>query len=379
MFETIYLKYMLMKKRILIDATTASRRIDGLTQYILNTALYLDTSKAAYTMIFRRGECPENYAEWFAEKDIATEEVDIRPIGPVRDFQFACWLSKNEKRFDAAFFPSNQFPVATSLPCVYTVHDLIYEEFPEQLGKLSGLKRWYLHWNVHKGLKKAKRVIAVSEYTKREIKKYHPNVDEGKIEVVYEGWEHLRNVRPALYTAPFEHYILYVGSSRGHKNLNRLIDAAGILKDRLPEGWGVVIAGNNSMFTREQKTKICNVNAGRKVIELTGWLSEEELAGCFSRASLFVFPSLSEGFGIPVLEAYYYGIPLLLSNHASLPEVAGDAAIYFNPYDADDIARKLLEAIFADHGKLIETQKRQLGLYSWIKTAEKVDNLLLNL
>lgn len=366
-----------MKKRILIDATTASRRIDGLTQYILNTVLNLDTARAAYTMLFRRGECPDNYAAKFAEKGIATEEVDICPIGPIRDIQFACWLRKNEKRFDAAFWPSNQFPVATSLPCVYTVHDLIYEEFPEQLGKLSVLKKWYLHWNVQKGLKKAKRVIAVSQYTKKEIKKYHPDADEGKIEVVYEGWEHLKAVNPVAYAAPFEHYILYVGSSRGHKNLNRLIDAAGILKKQLPEGWGVVIAGNDSMFTREQKTKINNINAGGKVIALTGWLSEEELAGCFSRASLFVFPSLSEGFGIPVLEAYYYGIPLLLSDRASLPEVAGDAAIYFNPYDVKDIVDKIKKAVTDNNEELVGRQTMRLKQYSWCKTAKQTEELLL--
>ena len=368
-----------MKKRILIDATTASRKMDGLTQYILNTALHLNADKAQYTMLFRKGECAERYYEQFVKKGFIIEEADIKPIGPVRDMQFAKWLSRNAGRFDSAFCPSNQFPVAISLPCVYTVHDLIYESFPEQLGRLKQLKRTYLHWNVSRGLKKAKRVIAVSEYTKSEILKYHSVADESKIQVIYEGWEHLCDVEPIKYASPFKHYILYVGSSRGHKNLSRLIDAFCLLQNKLPDGWGLVIAGNDSMFSSEQKNKIARLNENRQLISVTGWLTDEELAGSFSAASLFVFPSLSEGFGIPVVEAYYYGIPLLLSNQASLPEVAGEAAVYFNPYDAQDMANKILSTIENDNTELINKQTLRLQQYSWKRTAEQTEKLLLTL
>lgn len=368
-----------MKKQILIDGTTISRRIDGLTQYILNVVLNLDAAKADYTLLLRHGECPENYKEMFEKKGLHTEEADIAPIGPIRDKEFAKWLRKNQHRFDCAFCPSNQFPVAMKLPCVYTVHDLIYENFPEQLGKQSRLKRLYLHWNVRQGLRKAAKVVAVSEYTKQEILRLHPSTEEKKIQVIYEGWEHLQLIKQAPYQPPFKKYILYVGSSRGHKNLSRLTAAIALIQEQLPEDWGLIIAGNDRMFTKEQKDKIDAINKQRHTIHLTGWLTDEALAGCFSKASLFIFPSLSEGFGIPVLEAYYYGIPLLLSDKASLPEVAGDAAIYFNPYDEKDMAEKILTAINADHTDLIRRQQERLKQYSWKQTAHTTENILINI
>lgn len=368
-----------MRKRILIDATTVSHTIDGLTQYILNVMSNFDTTQADFTAIFRRNECPEFYKLHFISMGISIEEVDIEPIGPKRDWHFKQWLALNEQRFDVAFCPSNQFPVAISIPTLYTVHDLIYEEFPEQLGGYSWLKRPYLHWNVSKGLDKAKAVIAVSQYTKSQILKYHPVTPDSKINVIYEGWEHLKNVEPAEIQAPFAHYILYVGSSRGHKNLNRLIDTVASYPDLLPQGWGVVIAGNNKMFTDKQRDNIANVNNSRKKIYLTGWLTNNELAGYMKNADLFIFPSLSEGFGIPILEAYAYKIPLLLSNKASLPEVAADAAIYFNPYDVEDIADAIKKSINADHGQLIQRQTERLANFSWVKTAQQIQQLLLSI
>ena len=367
------------KRRILIDGTTVSRRIDGLSQYILNVTANLDPKKADYTMIVRPGECPEHFAKLFLNKGIKLETADIAPIGPKRDWQFRKWLKKNKGRFDCAFCPSNQFPVALSIPCVYTIHDIIYEEFPEQLGKKMRLKRKYLQWVVGNGLKKAAAVVAVSEYTKQEILHWHRKTNAEKISVIYEGWEHLKQTIPADYKAPFENYVLYVGSSRAHKNLKRLIEATEILKDRLPAGWGVLIAGNDDMLTEEQQAKVTKINENRKVVYLTGWLTEEELSGCIKNAKLFVFPSLAEGFGIPVLEAYYYHIPLLLSNRASLPEVAGDAAIYIDPYSVKDIAEKIVENIGADHKELIKKQDERLKLYSWQKTAEATEKLLLNI
>ena len=368
-----------MKKRILIDATTISRRIDGLSQYILNVVLNMDATLADYTMLVRPGQCPPAYYNMFVEKGIKIEEADISPIGPKRDIQYKRWLKNNESRFDAAFCPSNQFPVALNIPCLYTVHDLIYEEFPEQLGRLRITKRRYLHWNVAQGLKKAKKIVAVSKYTKSEILRYHKKAKAGKISVIYEGWEHLKLIEHTDYNPAFEKYILYVGSSRGHKNLSRLIDAMILLQDKLPQEWGLIIAGNDKMFTKHQKEKIAKANLKREIVHLTGWLTEEDLAGCMKKADLLIFPSLSEGFGIPVLEAYYYQIPLLLADKASLPEVAGNAAIYFDPTKAQDMADKIMYAISEDHSELIEKQNTRLKRYSWQKTAKEIEELLLKL
>lgn len=367
-------------KHILIDGTTMSRRIDGLTQYILNVVLHLDCTKNKYTLLLRPDECPANYLQRFIDKGIAIEEANIAPIGPLRDIQFARYL-RTHTPFDAAFIPSNQYPIALRLPAVYVIHDLIYEQFPEQLGRFSRLKRWYLRWVVKIGLKRARKVVAVSKYTQSEIIRCYGKQFEDKIHVIYEGWEHLlSNALPTnevSIRADFQEYILYVGSSRGHKNLARLIAAIKHCQNDIPNGWGFVIVGNTKMFKPEQLREIEQINRTKKTIQLTGWLSDEQLAEYFRQAKALVFPSLSEGFGIPVLEAYFYKIPLLLSNQASLPEVAGDAAIYFNPYDIENIANTLVQFVKTnDYSELITKQIERLSLYSWEKTSNQIQQII---
>ena len=367
-------------KQILIDGTPISRHIDGLTQYILNVVLRLDTSANRYTLLIRPNECPADYLPLITEKEIVIEETNIAPIGPIRDIQFARYL-RQHKHFDAAFIPSNQYPVALRLPSVYVIHDLIYEQFPEQLGRLAWLKRWYLRWVVAEGLRKAKHVVAVSNYTRQEVVRCYGKRFEDKIQVIYEGWEHLtRTAASTQHTSmdtEFRSYVLYVGSSRGHKNLSRLVAAIQQSQHQIPDEMGVVIVGNTKMFRPEQLQAIQQLNATRKIIHLTGWVTDEQLDHYFRNAKALIFPSLSEGFGIPVLEAYFYKLPLLLSNQASLPEVAGDAAIYFNPYDVNDIADKLVQCMHNDnHGELITRQTERLALFSWKKTSQQIQKII---
>jgi glycosyltransferase involved in cell wall biosynthesis len=228
--------------------------MDGLTQYILNVVLRLDVANYSYTLLLRPNECPERYLPLLQAKNIRIEEADIAPIGPLRDVQFAFYLRKN-REFDAVLVPSNQYPLALRLPAVYVIHDLIYEQFPEQLGRLGWLKRCYLRFVVRTGLRRAQTIVAVSKYTKSEIVRCYGKRFQDKIQVIYEGWEHLKNDQnneSARVDIPFEEYILYVGSSRGHKNLSRLVSAMQLYKHKLPENMGLVIVGNQKMFSSDQ-------------------------------------------------------------------------------------------------------------------------------
>jgi hypothetical protein len=215
--------------------------MDGLTQYILNVVLRLDVSAFRYTMLVRPGECPSDYQHQLLGRGIALEEVQISPIGPLRDIQFARYL-RSHKHFDAAFIPSNQFPVALRLPAVYVIHDVIYEQFPEQLGRFSRLKRFYLRWVVRMGLRKARQVIAVSNYTKGEVVRCFGQQFETKIQVIYEGWEHLplaSNLSPfannslcerpiaycytlSYYTACFSSFVGFIPSAKVQKTIKLL-------------------------------------------------------------------------------------------------------------------------------------------------------------
>lgn len=368
-------------KHILIDGTTISSRMDGLSQYILNVTLNWElTPGYRYTLLVRPNECPPLYLRLFKEKGFQIEEVNIAPIGPIRDLQFARYLLKR-KHFDAAFIPSNQYPIAMRLPALYTIHDLIYEQFPEQLGRGKFFKRWYLRFVTHVGLFKAKEVVAVSQYTCNEILRYHGRNYEENIHVIHEGWEHLLFFAGEAYGYPkdvaMKNYILYVGSSREHKNLGRLIKAIKNCYQELPEDWGFVFIGNNKMLTSKYQKEINEINKEREIVQITGWQEDQSLANYYRHARALIFPSLSEGFGIPVLEAYFYRIPLLLSNQASLPEIAGNAAIYFNPYDVKDISRTIVNFIQQpNHDALIERQTQRLSRYSWKNTSKQLKLLL---
>ena len=195
---------------------------------------------------------------------------------------------------------------------------------------------------------------------------------------MYEGWEHLLQTNSdERFIKPYEKYILYVGSARGHKNLNNLIEAIQITKPQLPINYGVIIAGNTSQLTDKQKYIIKNINEKREIVKLTGWIKDNELSNYFSHANVFVFPSLSEGFGIPVLEAFYHNVPLILSNRGSLPEVGGKAAIYFDPTNIHDIASSILHFISIEYKiapLMIKDGNERLKLFSWNEAAKNISS-----
>ena len=367
-----------MIKRILIDGTTISQRMDGLSQYILNVVSRLpQRADRCYSIVVRPDECPHEYCEQWVQKGMEILTASIPPIGPLRDIQFRHWL-RTQRPFDAALVPSNQYPLALSIPTVYVVHDLIYERYVGQLGKGGMFKRLWLRYNVSRGLQKARTVVAVSEFTKKEILRCHPKTDARKIQVIYEGWEHLQtHQEQAPIPIPFREYILYIGSSRGHKNLQGLLEAMRIIADRLPEGTGLVMVGDDLMLTAKQRNQIAAMNG--KIIT-TGWLSQESLNAYYAHAKAVIFPSLCEGFGIPVLEAFYFRKPLLVSNTSSLPEVAGDAAIYFDPTQPDDMAQAILRAMQMnelEQAQWIQKGIQRLQAFSWQKTSDEIDRILI--
>ena len=359
-------------KHILIDGTPMSRQMDGLTQYILNVVLNLDTSLCQYTLLVRPNQCPDSYLDLLRTTGVTVQEVDIAPIGPKRELQFARYLRTNA-HFDAAFIPSNQFPVSLRIPSVYVVHDLIYEQFPLQLGRLSVLKRWYLRLLVRIGLVRAKYVVAVSNATKQDILRLHGLVFDEKIRVIYEGWEHMikanTSQRP-LHLPSWKNYLLYVGSSRGHKNLERLLQAIQLAS--LPNDWGLVLVGDMSHLPMATLQHIQRHTR----IYTAGYVTDEEKVWFYEHAAAVILPSLLEGFGIPILEAFYYNKPLLVSSQAAHQEVAGQAAIYFNPYDANDIARTIEHFVAGEGVDETVNQRDRLAQFSWQKCAEQVSYLL---
>jgi glycosyltransferase involved in cell wall biosynthesis len=181
-------------------------------------------------------------------------------------------------------------------------------------------------------------VIAVSEFTRSQVVSLL-GVDPARVHVVHHG---IRKFAPPSGAAPVrEQVILNVGAIQKRKNIGRLVEAF----ETLPGSWQLVLAGSNGYGAEEILARI-EKSPARDRIRVTGYVSPSDLAGWYARAAVFAFPSLDEGFGMPVLEAMAAGVPVITSNRSALPEVAGDAALLVDPEDSEALARALRELTF---------------------------------
>ena len=255
-------------------------------------------------------------------------------------------------------------PAAPGVPQVTTILDVIYKRFPATHEGFLGRGLAALVWMA---ARRSDRVIAISESGKTDLVRFL-GVPVDRVDVTPLG--------PALgdeETTPESDLrreldlgetpiVLTVSAKRPHKNLKRLFEAFEEVSEE-----AVLVAPGYATSYEDQLRK----EAGNR-IRLTGWLPDAELNGLYRAATCFVFPSLAEGFGLPVLDALVRGTPVACSNATSLPEVAGDAALYFDPEDPDAIAAAI-ERLLCDEAlraHLREAGLRQAAKFSWRATAE---------
>ncbi|NJL52298.1 MAG: glycosyltransferase family 4 protein [Hydrococcus sp. SU_1_0] len=257
---------------------------------------------------------------------------------------------------------------------IVTVHDLIPLKYPE----VSPKWKYYYQYALPFLLKQSARIIAVSEYTKQDmVNTYH--LDPDLIEVVYNGYDQdlfYPQANPAILEQyNLDKYLLYVGDMRFYKNLSRCLKAF----DGLPcKNYQFVITGKkDDFFYPEIKRQTANLAAQERIIFLD-YVPTDELPGLYSMAQALVFPSLYEGFGLPVLEAMACGCPVITSKVTSIPEVGRDSVFYVDPYDVDSIAQGMYQVITNPE---LSTNLRHQGLtraklFSWDQTAEGVAQVL---
>jgi glycosyltransferase involved in cell wall biosynthesis len=258
-------------------------------------------------------------------------------------------------------------PARPGLPSVLTLHDVVYARYPEAHTRLMALGMRLL---VPLAARSAERIIAVSQAAAAEITGVL-HVPAERIDVVYEGGrppgpatpEPDLRARLELGDAPI---VLSVSARRPHKNLNRLLHAFAAL----PEGPLLVLPGYPTPFEGRLAEAISRLGL-RGRVRLLGWVSDADLEGLYHAARCFVFPSLAEGFGLPVLEAMERGLPVACSNTSSLPEVAGDAARYFDPLDVDDIRRAIAELMTDEalRSRLGVAGRERAREFSWGRAA----------
>jgi len=265
-------------------------------------------------------------------------------------------------------------PRLTRAKSVFTLHDLVFRFYPQTHKPLN---RWFLTLMMPRFLKGADAVIAVSESTKRDAIRIY-GIDEAKTTVIYEGVSpHFRRASPQAVAAVRQKYglpdefILSVGTIEPRKNLTSLVEAYHALRnERSP--LGLVIVGKKGWLYSGFFTRMHELGLDNKVI-FPGFVPDEDLPALYSAAALFVFPSLYEGFGLPVLEALACGAPVITSNASSLPEVAGEAALLVDPNSLEALVRAAREVL--SKGRLREDLQakgpRQAAKFNWQRAAQE--------
>ena len=207
-------------------------------------------------------------------------------------------------------------------------------------------------------------IVAVSQFTASQVEE-HLKVDRSRIRVIHHG------VRDAAdhTTFPRENLILHVGAIQERKNIARLVEAF----ETVPKDWKLVLAGSSSGFGAEKILQRIASSPARDRIQITGYLSGPALDRLFARSRIFAFPSLDEGFGMPVLEAMMRGVPVITSNRSALPEVAGNAALQIDPDDTEALSGAIhcLIGDSALNTKLIAAGKERAGKFTWRSAVNK--------
>lgn len=286
----------------------------------------------------------------------------LHPLEPL-------WLSWQIASQQPQFFFSPGFnpPLISTSPFAFAICDLIHLRFPD----IYGLKqRAYYEGLVKPAAKRAKFVMTISEFSRQEILNW-TNLPPDRVRLIYLGAGEEYTPDGERYTAQ-EPYILHVGNHKPHKNLPRLLQAyalSGVTADYL-----LLLTGNRSV----EISSLVNSLGLEQRVRFLGIVPENQLPAIYRGAALLVQPSLYEGFGIPPLEAMACGTPVAVSNVTSLPEVTGDSAILFNPYDVDAIANALKTILSNDtlREELRLKGVQQAKRFSWEKaTAELLDDI----
>jgi len=272
--------------------------------------------------------------------------------------------------FNVPFFYIGKF--------IVTIHDLILIKYPTERATTLGpwlykIKQFGYRIIIKKAVKSANKIIAVSNFTKQEIVK-HFQVTPKKIYITYEGVDSLavssKDFKETLNKYKIRQpYLLYVGNVYPHKNIDGLLSAFQELLKEKPD-YHLTIVGKDDYFFERLKKEVRLKNLEANVI-FTGFVTDHDLPNIYQAASLYVFPSFCEGFGLPALEACLYGIPVAASNNSSLPEVLGQAAVYFDPYQPQEIHKKIKYVLDNPQvaQQLVERGHEQVKKFSWKKMA----------
>ena len=287
------------------------------------------------------------------------------------------------RREKVALFHAPHYVLPPLVRCrsVVTIHDCIHLMFPQYLPSRFALQ--YARTSIALAARRAARVMTVSESSKRDILRFVDTAPD-KIDVIYNAYDERFTVEPREEDVVrvreryqlHDEFVFYAGNVKPHKNLERLIEAFDLVRKRGLDHLKLVVIGDEiSKYTALRRA--VHQHQLHKYVRFLGYMPEETLAVMYRLAGVFVFPSLYEGFGLPPLEAMASGTPVVTSNVSSLPEVAGDAAVLVDPYDAHCIADGI-HRVLTDETLRRDLRKKgvaRAGQFSWEASVRRVHKI----
>ena len=391
--------YQLKPKLIGIDASRAFlKKRTGIEEYSYQVIQHLREVVAPEAKVILYVRKKLEIGNWKLE--IRTPEIDfplpenwtVRGIWAPRFWtQIRLAIELLLHPVDTLFVPAHTVPWIHPKRTVVTVHGLEYEFSPESY---SWYERLYMRFSIRNSVRWASQVIAVSENTKRDLVRLY-SVPEEKITVIYEGANNnfqfpVSNFQSnsnnqfskvegsdSTFSIPHSPFFLFIGRVEERKNVGRIIEAFEIFRQKTGLPHKLILAGKPGYGYENISYKLQATSYKQDIIEL-GYISEEEKWELLRKAEALVFPSLYEGFGLPVIEAQMVGTPVITSTTSSLPEIASTGALLVDPFNVEALALAM-EKLATDpelRAGIIDKATRNADRFSWAQCARGVAQLL---
>jgi len=285
---------------------------------------------------------------------------------------------------DVLFVPAHTIPISSRAPIVTTIHDLGFKHYPALYPRHE---LFYHNFSMNQAVKRAAHIIAISEATKKDILKFYPQAKSNNITVVHHGFNRNR-YRPLksndrlVFQPKYGKYILFVGRLEEKKNVYGMVKAFNLLRKESSISHKLILAGRPKFGFDKVKEFIESLPPVIKNdIILPGYIDDTKLPILLREADIFLFPTFFEGFGLPILEAFASGVPVVASNTTSIPEVAGEAAILVNPLKPLEIASGCSRLINKPdlRRRLVSLGLQRARQFTWEKAGAETLQVLINI
>lgn len=365
--------------KIAVDIRTVSARRSGVGNYVLNLVRHLREADpgSEYYFLGMEKNFPLLGEALLGQKKLTTwVSPESHPLSDIWEhFVLPSRLAREE--IEVFHGPASLIPFyKKGYGVCVTIHDLVAFLFPQTIPRRYGV---YMRFLLRLAVKRADRIIAVSQHTRQDLIEIL-KVPENKISVIHEA--------PAAVFRPLDrsmvrqrlkekyglegNYIYHIGNIEPRKNLIHLLEAFIIVCREVREPYRLVVSGQRGWLVGSLRRYFKTYPLRERVV-FTGYVPEEDIPWFMNGADLFVFPSLYEGFGLPVLEAMSCGTPVITSNRSSLPEIVGKAAILADPDDVRDLAERIIEVLRRPEEKvrLSRAGREQAAKFTWAETARR--------